>query len=170
MDTNERFGQIETMLAEMLRRMDRQSEQIDDIIKILKEARSFGANAKAAFVVTRKIPNTVLGREVTDALAGLSNAGTRAKRVIEFLQELFEMTYEFNLNELETLAGDIASCGNCDAIRHRLVHFLGEARAEAAVVGTSSPVVNDIADCSGAPLLASAAAPIFLQSFSPVAR
>ena len=36
MDTNERFGQIETMLADMLRRMDRQSEQIDDIIKILK--------------------------------------------------------------------------------------------------------------------------------------
>ena len=40
-----------------------------DIIKILKEARSFGADVKAAFVVTRKIPNTVLGREVTEALA-----------------------------------------------------------------------------------------------------
>ena len=40
-----------------------------DIIKILKEARAFGANVKAAFVVTRKIPNTVLGREVTEALA-----------------------------------------------------------------------------------------------------
>ena len=40
-----------------------------DIIKILKEARSFGANVKAAFVVTRKIPNSVLGREVTEALA-----------------------------------------------------------------------------------------------------
>jgi chromosome partitioning protein len=40
-----------------------------DIIKILREAQSFGARAKAAFVVNRKIPNTVLGREVTDALA-----------------------------------------------------------------------------------------------------
>ena len=36
MDINERFGQLETTLAEMLRHMDRQSEQIDDIIKILK--------------------------------------------------------------------------------------------------------------------------------------
>jgi chromosome partitioning protein len=40
-----------------------------DIIKILKEARSYGANPKAAFVITRKIPNTNLGREVTEALA-----------------------------------------------------------------------------------------------------
>jgi chromosome partitioning protein len=40
-----------------------------DIVTILKEARSFGAQVKAAFVVTRKIPNTVLGREVTEALA-----------------------------------------------------------------------------------------------------
>src|SRR5512142_3376842 len=40
-----------------------------DIIKILKEARSFGADPKAAFVITRKIPNTNLGREVTEALA-----------------------------------------------------------------------------------------------------
>jgi chromosome partitioning protein len=40
-----------------------------DIVTILKEARSFGAEVKAAFVVTRKIPNTVLGREVTEALA-----------------------------------------------------------------------------------------------------
>jgi chromosome partitioning protein len=40
-----------------------------DIIKILKEARSLGANVKAAFVITRKIPNTVLGREVTEALS-----------------------------------------------------------------------------------------------------
>ena len=40
-----------------------------DIIKILQEARSYGANVKAAFVITRKIPNTVLAREVVDALA-----------------------------------------------------------------------------------------------------
>lgn len=36
MDYNERFGQIETMLADLLRRMDRQAEQIDAIINILK--------------------------------------------------------------------------------------------------------------------------------------
>lgn len=43
MNTNERFGQIEAMLADLLRRMDRQagqmdrqSEQIDAIISILK--------------------------------------------------------------------------------------------------------------------------------------
>lgn len=36
MNSNERFGQIEAMLAELLRRMDRQSEQIDAIIGILK--------------------------------------------------------------------------------------------------------------------------------------
>ena len=39
--------------------------------------------------------------EITDTLAGLPNSGTRAKRVIEFLQELFEMTYAFNLDDLE---------------------------------------------------------------------
>jgi hypothetical protein len=36
MDYNERFGQIESLLADLLRRMDRQSEQIDSIISILK--------------------------------------------------------------------------------------------------------------------------------------
>lgn len=36
MDYNERFGQIEMMLADLLRRMDRQAEQIDAIINILK--------------------------------------------------------------------------------------------------------------------------------------
>src|SRR4051812_1297917 len=40
-----------------------------DILKILNEAKSYGAKVKAAFVVNRKIPNTVLGREVTEALA-----------------------------------------------------------------------------------------------------
>jgi endonuclease-3 len=39
--------------------------------------------------------------EVSDALAGLPNAGARAQRVIEFLQELFEMTYSFTLEDLE---------------------------------------------------------------------
>lgn len=36
MDYNERFGQIEALLADLLRRMDRQGEQIGDIISILK--------------------------------------------------------------------------------------------------------------------------------------
>ena len=36
MDYNERFGQIEALLADLLRRMDRQAEQIDSIIRILK--------------------------------------------------------------------------------------------------------------------------------------
>ena len=36
MDYNERFGQIEALLADLLRRMDRQAGQIDDIIGILK--------------------------------------------------------------------------------------------------------------------------------------
>lgn len=40
-----------------------------DILGILKEALSFGASVKAAFVVNRKIPNSNLGRDVTDALA-----------------------------------------------------------------------------------------------------
>lgn len=39
--------------------------------------------------------------EITDALEGLPEAGTRAKKIIEFLQELFEMTYAFNLDDLE---------------------------------------------------------------------
>ena len=36
MNYNERFGQIEAMLAGLLRRMDRQAEQMDDVINILK--------------------------------------------------------------------------------------------------------------------------------------
>ena len=36
MDYNERFEQIEALLADLLRRMDRQAEQIDAIINILK--------------------------------------------------------------------------------------------------------------------------------------
>ena len=40
-----------------------------DIVAILKEARSYGAKVKAAFLVNRKIANTILGREVTEALA-----------------------------------------------------------------------------------------------------
>lgn len=43
MDNNERFGQMEAMLADLLRRMDRQAEQMDrqseqigDIVNILK--------------------------------------------------------------------------------------------------------------------------------------
>lgn len=40
-------------------------------------------------------------QEVADALDLLPEAGTRAKKVIEFLQELFEMTYSFSLEDLE---------------------------------------------------------------------
>ena len=36
MNYNEHFGQIEALLTDLLRRMDRQSEQIDSIINILK--------------------------------------------------------------------------------------------------------------------------------------
>ena len=36
MNYNERFGQVEAMLADLLRRMDRQAAQIDAIINILK--------------------------------------------------------------------------------------------------------------------------------------
>jgi endonuclease-3 len=39
--------------------------------------------------------------EVAAALSALPDAGTRAQRVVEFLQELFEMTYAFNLDDLE---------------------------------------------------------------------
>jgi endonuclease III len=39
--------------------------------------------------------------EVSDMLSELPESGTRAKRIIEFLQELFEMTYAFNLDDLE---------------------------------------------------------------------
>ena len=36
MDYNERFGRVEALLVDLLRRMDRQAEQIDAIINILK--------------------------------------------------------------------------------------------------------------------------------------
>jgi len=40
-------------------------------------------------------------QEVTDALAELADAGTKAKRLIDFLQEHFERTYTFTLEDLE---------------------------------------------------------------------
>ncbi len=35
-------------------------------------------------------------QEVSETLAAVPEAGTRAKKIIEFLQELFEMTYSFH--------------------------------------------------------------------------
>jgi endonuclease-3 len=40
-------------------------------------------------------------QEVADVLAGLPEAGDKAKRVVEFLQEHFERTYSFDLDDLE---------------------------------------------------------------------
>lgn len=39
--------------------------------------------------------------EITQTLGDLPDAGSRAKKIVEFLQELFEMTYAFNLDDLE---------------------------------------------------------------------
>jgi chromosome partitioning protein len=39
-----------------------------DILKILEEAKVYRPQVKTAFVITRKIANTVLGRDVADAL------------------------------------------------------------------------------------------------------
>lgn len=40
-------------------------------------------------------------QEVADALADLPDAGDRAERVVDFLQEHFERTYSFDLEDLE---------------------------------------------------------------------
>ncbi|WP_445505049.1 ParA family partition ATPase [Microvirga sp. G4-2] len=40
-----------------------------DTVALVNEARVFKENLKAVFAVNRKIPNTVIGREVTEALA-----------------------------------------------------------------------------------------------------
>ncbi len=40
-------------------------------------------------------------QEVADVLAGIPGAGDRAKRVVDFLQEHFERTYSFDLEDLE---------------------------------------------------------------------
>jgi len=40
-------------------------------------------------------------QEVTDSLAELPDAGNKAKRIIDFLQEHFERTYTFTLEDLE---------------------------------------------------------------------
>lgn len=40
-------------------------------------------------------------QEVADVLAALPDAGDRAKRIVEFLQEHFERTYSFELDSLE---------------------------------------------------------------------
>src|SRR5262245_11473993 len=40
-------------------------------------------------------------QEVADALAPLPGSGDRAKRIVDFLQEHFERTYSFTLDDLE---------------------------------------------------------------------
>ncbi len=40
-------------------------------------------------------------QEVADVLADLPDAGDRAKRIVDFLQEHFERTYSFDLDDLE---------------------------------------------------------------------
>ncbi|NBO93471.1 MAG: endonuclease [Planctomycetia bacterium] len=40
-------------------------------------------------------------REIEDALGGLSDASTRAERVIAFLQEVFETTFSFDLEAIQ---------------------------------------------------------------------
>ena len=40
-------------------------------------------------------------RELADALEGLSDAETRAQRIIDFLQEVFETTFSFDLEPLQ---------------------------------------------------------------------
>ncbi|MGL4553072.1 MAG: endonuclease III domain-containing protein [Gemmataceae bacterium] len=40
-------------------------------------------------------------REIEDVMGGLSDAGTRAERVIAFLQEVFETTFSFDLEAIQ---------------------------------------------------------------------
>lgn len=42
----------------------------EEIIKIIQDVRSFKDNLKTFFVINRKIHNTIIGREVTEALSG----------------------------------------------------------------------------------------------------
>jgi len=42
----------------------------DEVVKLIQEAGVYKENLKAAFVVNRKITNTAIGRDVSDALAG----------------------------------------------------------------------------------------------------
>lgn len=42
----------------------------DEVVKLIQEATVYKENLKSAFVVNRKITNTAIGRDVTDALAG----------------------------------------------------------------------------------------------------
>lgn len=44
----------------------------DDIIKLIQEASVFKENLKSVFVINRKITNTAIGRDVTEALASYS--------------------------------------------------------------------------------------------------
>lgn len=58
---------------------------VDEVVKLIDEARSYKENLKAVFVVNRKIVNTAIGRDVNDALAAYSVpvlASAVAQRVV----------------------------------------------------------------------------------------
>ena len=45
---------------------------VDEIVKLTEEARVYRDNQKVTFVINRKIANTIIGRDVREALANYS--------------------------------------------------------------------------------------------------
>ena len=116
MDTNERFGQIETMLAEMLRRMGRQSEQIDDIIKILKisDERQTRADERQ----TRAEQRQTRAEERQDlALAEIKRLGDRTDKHAEYI----DLNIKFLLQQADLSA---LNARRTDALERQMPNLL----------------------------------------------
>ena len=90
MNYNERFGQIEALLADLLRRMDRQAEQIDQIISILKISDERQTRAEERQTRAEERQDMML----TDMRRGFAEADRRFNEHNEQIKEQVRLTRE----------------------------------------------------------------------------
>lgn len=88
---------------------------VDEIIKLIEEAKIYKENLKSVFVINRKITNTAIGRDVTEALTAYNVPvlkNTVAQRVVfaEAVAEgksIFEMNAPLAIKEIETIRDEL---------------------------------------------------------------
>lgn len=105
MNYNERFGQIESMLADLLRRMDRQAEQIDSIIAILKisdERQTRAEERQDSMLVEIKAQGQRIDTLLTTQMQMLDLMSRQATKTEELAQQIPSIVaYESRMRRLE---------------------------------------------------------------------
>lgn len=95
MDYNGRFGQIEALLADLLRRMDRQAEQIDAVINILKisdERQVRGEERQDAMLTEMRRESAESTRRFDEQNQGFGAQGQRLDAQSQLLKEQGQRT------------------------------------------------------------------------------